>query len=246
MLQCFQARILCSEKCKCTGCLNQAGSQRLIDKRRKMKDAVGTRLAIEESEKKWKSQGPRPLRLIASNMSALPSPASQARPAIPHLHGNPYQSGFTHYPHQYTGQGIPYPYHPSHMYIPYGTPNAHGFRTPYSTLEASAATAISRRYHPQSTASALESSIVSSPLATHHPESVKSKRTTTVVSDADVSNLSAKRTKSGPPSLCLGHAHAFWNDETFLAVLAFLSNDDLRRTSLVCKAWNEAMKGLAI
>lgn len=52
-LQCFQAGVICSNKCKCVSCSNHAGSQKLIDKRRKMKDQGGAEYAMKISKELW-------------------------------------------------------------------------------------------------------------------------------------------------------------------------------------------------
>ncbi|GKZ00981.1 hypothetical protein MPSEU_001049600 [Mayamaea pseudoterrestris] len=137
--ECFQARVLCTSKCKCTGCLNVAGSQQLIDKRRRMKDAVGAQLAMEESEKKWKAQGPSRTSPKPGSTSKLPSPAVQMRHhPRPYFYESPHDSIHAHSqfpPNHYMGHAMPYQYpHMQHMFIPYGTPNGiphrHGYATP--------------------------------------------------------------------------------------------------------------------
>jgi hypothetical protein len=54
--ECFEAGVFCGAKCKCAQCSNFAGSQKLIDKRRKMKDSKGAEIAVRAAEEAWKSQ----------------------------------------------------------------------------------------------------------------------------------------------------------------------------------------------
>lgn len=46
--------MICSDKCKCVSCSNRAGSQKLIDKRRKMKDTAGAEYAMKIAQELWK------------------------------------------------------------------------------------------------------------------------------------------------------------------------------------------------
>lgn len=54
--ECFIAGVLCTSRCKCKNCKNVAGSQKLIDKRRQLKDTAGAVFAMEVSDRKWRSQ----------------------------------------------------------------------------------------------------------------------------------------------------------------------------------------------
>ena len=83
--QCFQAGVICSTKCKCVSCSNHAGSQKLIDKRRKMKDQGGAEYAMKISQELWErpSSTPRsvapqfvPQRLPMASPGGLRSPAT--------------------------------------------------------------------------------------------------------------------------------------------------------------------------
>lgn len=47
---------MCVDQCKCEGCANRAGSQKLIDKRRKMKDTKGAEYAMKISKEVWEQQ----------------------------------------------------------------------------------------------------------------------------------------------------------------------------------------------
>lgn len=56
LLQCFQAGVMCGNKCKCVECLNYVGSQALIDKRRKIKDHRGAEIAMQIADDAWKGK----------------------------------------------------------------------------------------------------------------------------------------------------------------------------------------------
>lgn len=61
--------------CKCTGCENRAGSQKLIDKRRKMKDHKGAQYAMEMAQQVWRKQSGAPIALrLDSKPPFLPPP----------------------------------------------------------------------------------------------------------------------------------------------------------------------------
>eukprot|EP00586_Coscinodiscus_wailesii_P015724 CAMPEP_0172501610 /NCGR_PEP_ID=MMETSP1066-20121228/151464_1 /TAXON_ID=671091 /ORGANISM="Coscinodiscus wailesii, Strain CCMP2513" /LENGTH=150 /DNA_ID=CAMNT_0013276501 /DNA_START=355 /DNA_END=807 /DNA_ORIENTATION=- len=52
--ECFEAGVMCGDKCKCLDCLNFIGSQALIDRRRKIKDHRGAELAMRSADEAWK------------------------------------------------------------------------------------------------------------------------------------------------------------------------------------------------
>lgn len=86
-LQCFQAGVVCVDQCKCVSCSNRAGSQKLIDKRRKMKDTKGAEYAMQISKEVWEQQ-PR-VASVASKPPLLTSKeATIQRPVVPHFTGD--------------------------------------------------------------------------------------------------------------------------------------------------------------
>lgn len=79
-VQCFQGGILCGDKCKCTGCSNRAGSQQLIDKRRKMKDFKGAQYAMEMAHQVWRKPATGvALRTESKQPFKMPPHASEIR-----------------------------------------------------------------------------------------------------------------------------------------------------------------------
>merc|ERR1712176_1361403 len=73
--ECFNAGVICGPKCKCSDCLNYAGSQALIDKRRKIKDRPGANYALRISDERWKSG--------TGSSARKAQPPSHRRPPIP-------------------------------------------------------------------------------------------------------------------------------------------------------------------
>jgi hypothetical protein len=139
---------MCSKKCKCEKCQNFVGSQALIDKRRKMKDAPGAKFAMRVAAEAW--QGPEaPRRMPHSaprGIAPQPSPMGRApeRPegmsTQPHMiQPSPATSAYAPYGPPPHGPSHPYAamsrhlgYHPSvvmppvaHGYMPYGAPPPH-------------------------------------------------------------------------------------------------------------------------
>ena len=137
--ECFQAGVMCGGKCKCKDCMNFAGSQKLIDKRRKIKDQRGAELAMKASDQNWKGQqqqqsarklpiarpavhGMRPMpspvatpggRMPMANPNIM-NPSPSAHPGAPHYHMRP-PFMHPHYAHMgYSPMGM----HPHHMSPP--------------------------------------------------------------------------------------------------------------------------------
>ena len=73
--------------------MNRAGSQKLIDKRRKMKDSVGADFAMREAEKTWRAQAPqqrKPSVVPPRRVPPMPTPtSSQGAPGRPGMPGPP-------------------------------------------------------------------------------------------------------------------------------------------------------------
>lgn len=72
--ECFQAGVMCGNKCKCVDCLNYVGSQALIDKLRKIKDHRGADFAMRLADEAWKGKHGRPSSTTPATRR-LPSPA---------------------------------------------------------------------------------------------------------------------------------------------------------------------------
>lgn len=104
--ECFQAGVMCGAKCKCVDCSNYAGSQKLIDKRRKIKDQRGAELAMRVAEQAWKGNQHSARKLpvgrpAVHSMRPMPSPMSTPSGRMPH--------GMPHMMHPSPGHG-PNPY----------------------------------------------------------------------------------------------------------------------------------------
>lgn len=95
--ECFQAGVLCGLKCKCEICKNIAGSQKLIDKRRQMKDTSGAEFAMRVSQEAWKTGSHTKGGLPGQHVPAPPPAMNRnIQPAAASHH-----SGGTLAPHPY-------------------------------------------------------------------------------------------------------------------------------------------------
>lgn len=104
--ECFEAGVVCGEKCKCQNCQNFIGSQALIDRRRKIKDHRGAEYAMRSSDHAWKkgrgekkndqSSSRMPITNNRSNMGMSPSPQnpSPQHHLGPNHPGNPSKNFF--------------------------------------------------------------------------------------------------------------------------------------------------------
>eukprot|EP00529_Nitzschia_sp_RCC80_P007124 CAMPEP_0113489972 /NCGR_PEP_ID=MMETSP0014_2-20120614/26802_1 /TAXON_ID=2857 /ORGANISM="Nitzschia sp." /LENGTH=1347 /DNA_ID=CAMNT_0000383721 /DNA_START=299 /DNA_END=4342 /DNA_ORIENTATION=- /assembly_acc=CAM_ASM_000159 len=111
--ECFQAGVMCGEKCKCAdNCSNYPGSQKLIDKRRKMKDKRGAEFAMRVADEAWKN------RTVGSARKPAPPKSTpvQAPPSAPRNPPAPTSAG------RLPPQGPPT--HHAHMMQP--SPRGHG------------------------------------------------------------------------------------------------------------------------
>jgi hypothetical protein len=96
LFQCFQAGVMCGNKCKCVDCLNYPGSQALIDKRRKIKDHRGADFAMRIADEAWKGKHGAPAaRSAPPARHPAPSPAP-ARPPPRGSHGQHMPPGPPH------------------------------------------------------------------------------------------------------------------------------------------------------
>jgi hypothetical protein len=233
-LQCFQAGVICGGNCKCVDCLNYAGSQALIDKRRKIKDQRGADFAMRVADEAWKGQpggprkpppsAPRPKML----QQPLPSPATARFPPHP-MHPSPRgpPPGYpTHYMHQGMMMGPPMGGPMGGMgYSPMGGPmTPAGYYPPMHGM-----------YPPPPHQRQPEQS---APL-----KRTSTPRTPAVRVEFDPASSRKKRKLSpgvAEPTL------AYFGDKlpeqpktTALAIFSFLSNDDLYNAGLVSKSWTK-------
>jgi len=117
---CFNAGIVCGNKCKCVDCLNYNGSQALIDRRRKIKDDTGANLAMKSSDELWKKgiQQPKVVHVpgatggYSSTMMMSSYQSYGHHMMMPHGYPNPYglpgQPPVLGYPHMMPRHPISY------------------------------------------------------------------------------------------------------------------------------------------
>lgn len=93
--ECFANKEFCTDSCKCKNCENYPGSQKLIDRRLKMKDKEGAEIATRAAQEVWK-KSPTPTK--------KPTPQSISGPAtMPPTH---YMAPGYMPPYYYMGPGM--------------------------------------------------------------------------------------------------------------------------------------------
>lgn len=144
---------MCGEKCKCQDCANLPGSQKLIDKRRKMKDKKGADFAMRVADEAWKNRTVGSAMKPAPPQSTpvqgppsghrghpMPSPAGRLPPPPPHRghmmqpsphgHGHGHGPPPPHYPHRHPHYMVPGSGPPMPMGHHAWTPSPMGVRMP--------------------------------------------------------------------------------------------------------------------
>jgi len=253
--ECFNGGVFCGAKCKCTSCMNYAGSQQLADKRNKMKDPVGAHYALRVSHEQWKSGSS-----ASSNkpVSQIHRPRPMPSPVIgmprPHhmVHPSPrgYQAQRSH--------GYPPPQHPHGLFIRPMIPHGHhsmgyppmgvppGYHRPPHRMPPVEGLPQHGMYHASSHSSRPLSTgkpMTTSKFKDHTKTSAGCPRTPGVRKPFDPATNRKKR-KVNPGEL--EPTEPYFGDNipeqpkiTGLAVFSFLSNDDLYHASLVCKSWSK-------
>lgn len=241
--------MICGSKCKCVDCLNFAGSQALIDKRRKIKDQRGADFAMRVADEAWKSGragGARKLPPMNPSLARRPPAKSPGmHPSSHMMHPSPHGPPPPHYasmppyyrgPHPYPHMGMPitpagYPPHhlPPHMQ---GQP-PHGMYPPMPGPPTSA------RKESTTTARPMPKSVT--------PASTTPKTLGVRVQFDPASSRKKRKISPGQAEETLpifGDKFPEQPKTAALAIFSFLSNDDLYNAGLVCKSWSQlAMDG---
>lgn len=251
---------MCSSKCKCKGCANHAGSQKLIDKRRKLKDVRGAEFAMRVSEEAWKGCKPPPpqnnppprqgtarmsppapsnRQLPGGNNNFPPMPPGAMRP-MSHIAPPPPHHAYLRPPYiapqmgqmGFSPLGGMNPRTPG--YTDLVPPNVGGFPQP----PPHAPSAIAPPAQP-TTAPTQIAQQPSLPKITPIPGTC-SPRTPAVRVAFDPSSFRKKLTTGieevtfpyfGPPPM------PAQPKTTVLAIFSYLSNKDVSQAALVCKTW---------
>jgi len=239
--ECFNAGALCGTKCKCSDCLNYAGSQALIDKRRKIKDRSGAEYALRVSDEQWKSgssrkapapphrRHPMPSVIMPPHHTMYPSPRGHP-PQGSHSYSRlpPQRQYYMGMPTQMIPHGHPHTgYAPMNMPVTpgYHRPTHSMYRPPHSNRLSSASKPIAKsttKGNPKSTAVSPKTPGIRKPF---DPATSRKKRKTTDGESEPTESYFGEKIKQ-PKT-------------TALAVFSFLSNDDLYHASLVNRRWGE-------
>ena len=240
--QCFSAGALCGAKCKCADCLNYAGSQALIDKRRKIKDRPGAEYAARVSDEQWKLGSGR--KAPPHRRHPMPSPVIMPphHTMYPSPRGHPSQRshGYSRVPPQrqyYMGPPAQMiPGHPHTAYPPINMAVTPGYHRSTHRMTPGEGPA-HNMYRPTHGSRVSSASKPSGAWATKEPHKTTSgsPKTPGVRKAFDL----ATSRKGEPTEPLFGIKNAKQPKTTALAVFSFLSNDDLYHASLVCRRWGE-------
>ena len=239
--QCFKGGVMCGDKCKCQGCSNYPGSQKLIDARRKMKDSEGARMAMEAAQQVWRGQhnpsAGNPPDVGVSNhhpMGNLHPRHPQDRISHPH-HLPPHHRPFYSRP--------PHP-HPYHGYSRVGMP-PHGEQYPDP-----------RRRHPASIPMPPKTISPSqeAALKRENSNSIPSpafKRSAAAVTATPRNLPLAKKLKTSPLQPTT-NCEAFFGSKvptisrkTAVEIISFLGSEEIQAAALVCKSWKSLVHDAA-
>ena len=229
--ECFEAGVICSDKCKCIECQNFVGSQQLIDRRRKIKDHKGAEMAMRSSHDAWKHGLNHNLRAVMPhNGTMFPSPAAHpmGRPLgmYPMSMISPPPVGMRHgsVPPHFMGRSqmimAPVGYSPIGMQPvtpAYSTTSSH-----HRSREKSFPP--TPHFHQKSR------SLQSSPNNTSTPKTRKG---------FDPHSMKKKNGKKELLIHYFGPNNAAQTKTTALTVFSFLSNSDIYNASLVSHGWSK-------
>ncbi|CAJ1968700.1 unnamed protein product [Cylindrotheca closterium] len=241
--ECFQAGALCGSKCKCVECMNYAGSQALIDKRRKIKDQRGADFAMRVADEAWKGKPPGlPLSARKGNPypnpgRRYPTPSPMGAGRMPHhmMHPGGPPRGPPSHQHQHHHHHHPHYMGPPMMmgYPPMGMP-----MTPVG-------------YHPHSEAHGMYPPPPGPPPPSSRktpgqksvatPASAEPKSPPVRIKFDPATSRKKRNTKAGEPEPTLpyfGSTMPAQPKTTALAIFSFLSNDEIYNAGLVCKSWS--------
>jgi len=237
--ECFQAGALCGTKCKCVECLNFAGSQALIDKRRKIKDQRGADFAMRVADEAWKGKPPPGVPVSARKGQPYPNsgrrhptPSPMGAGRMPHhmMHSTPRGPHSHHHPPpHYMGPPMMMGYPPMGMPM---TPA--GYHHPHHPAEA-------HGMYPPPPGPPPSSSRKMGPKSVVTPASAVPKSPPVRIKFDPATSRKKRNTKSGEPEPTLpyfGKTMPAQPKTTALAIFSFLSNDEIYNAGLVCKSWS--------
>ena len=227
--ECFQAGVFCAGKCKCKSCSNFAGSQKLIDKRRKMKDLRGAEIAMRAAQEVWQNQSSREARTPQHGPSSTSPVVSRHTPGMMMASVSPHTGGTQIAPRAPYPSFIP---NPSKMtFSPLGTqPVTPGHTSAMQYRQSDFQAPRTTNQGPLSTTKRTANKIT----PTLPP------RTPAVRLQFDPASSRKKRRKGNEAEATFpyfGPGAPEQPKTTALAVFSFLSNEDVYNAALVCKTW---------
>lgn len=234
--ECFQAGVFCAGKCKCKSCANFAGSQKLIDKRRKMKDVRGAQIAMRAAEEAWK--GPSGSRKPPGHPQMPPAstPISSHRPpAQGMMRASPD-------PRSSTSQIAPRPHYMGQSFVhhpPKMSFSPLGVVTPGYPSSSHAAQRKSLSAAPPSVPEPATVQGTKRPVSKITPSAPPRTPAVRLVFDPSTSRKRRKKGSEGEEATFpyFGSGLPEQPKTTALAVFSFLSNEDVYKAALVSKTW---------
>ncbi|KAL7473477.1 hypothetical protein ACHAXS_013950 [Conticribra weissflogii] len=217
--ECFNAGIVCGNKCKCVDCLNYNGSQALIDRRRKIKDDKGADLAMKSSDELWKKgiQQPKVVHIpgatggYSSTMMMSSHQSYGHHMMMPHGYPNPY--GRPSQPPPIQGYPHMMPRHP----------------TPYTATQPNLQTSTSHIH---------QTSVSVKPIG-HSAQYRKPCTIRKKFDPLEFKQIPFRSTKAELRKHYFGPDVSGQTKTTTLTVFSYLANEDLFNASVVSKLWSD-------
>lgn len=228
-------------------CENRAGSQKLIDKRRKMKDTKGIEFAVRISQEVWKSQNSVPSKPVSEPRQhvAVATPSSSRSEAAVSSHQRMYSHNRPPHPpvHGYMHPGYMGPPVMAHLgYSPMGVP-------PVTPLYGQYHHPMEVHQHPSKETPSQVKQTVSDKGKKRSLDDISLVMTNTrpVPVRIEFDNDSArKKTVDGDeakePIRYFGATNPSLPRTVVVGIFRFLSNKEFARAGLVDKAWNKLAK----
>lgn len=226
--------------------MNRAGSQKLIDKRRKMKDTAGAEFAMRVAEETWKGQGQSGRKPITGQSRGPTNPPpSASRQGPPSGHGPP-PGAYSHHHGGHHGHYMRPPYMGHHMMPPvgyhhmgvpnvtpgYGDPRGVPFPPPPRPSIGSASDASSKE--TKGTTRTEDRKRPAKEVTPSAPRTPATRVAFDIASSRKKRKLDNSEEDTFP---YFGAALPAQPKTTALAIFSYLSHDGAYKAAMVCKSW---------